>query len=294
MKLAVVANIDKPRVEPALRELLPWLRERADVVDVDEDEKLDLAAIDVDALLALGGDGTLLSIARRLDGRPTPVMGVNFGRLGFLASFTPGELRPSLEKLIAGELPVGPRIMIDASVVPAGPDHGECCDPELVRRTRTFHSRSLNDAVVTAGQPFRMIDLRLGTEGDLGVSFFGDGLIVSTPSGSTAYNISAGGPILIPPLQAFCVTPLCPHSLSFRPVVLPAETTIMIECVRVHKGTTLVCDGQKHVALRNGDRVILRRARHDLFLVENPNARQWRVLAEKLHWASTPRYNHGP
>jgi NAD+ kinase len=218
-------------------------------------------------------------------------MGVNFGRLGFLASFTPAQFREYFDALADGKLPVSARQVIEASVVAAGVECrvADCGD---VIQQRRFVATALNDAVITAGPPFHMIGLevRAGGDGDSGVRYFGDGVIVSTPSGSTAYNVSAGGPIIDPGVEAICITPICPHSLSFRPVVLPSRTSVVIVATKVNPGTTLFCDGQASTQLRAGDRVVLRRSPHDVLLIENPSARQWRSLAEKLNWAVGPRY----
>ncbi|MEM6562020.1 MAG: NAD(+)/NADH kinase, partial [Planctomycetota bacterium] len=213
MRLLVVATLNKPRVRPAVEALLPWLAERVELVGVDdgydgdhqdstgdyvpshegvapidiEDEHVecDLETIGMDAVLVLGGDGTLLSVARRMGGRQVPVMGVNYGRLGFLANFTPDELQPSFEQFLRGELPINPRQMLDVSVVP-GSVGCDWLNDEAVARNRRFHTIGLNDAVLTAGPPFHMIDMELSVDGDSGVRYFGDGVIVSTPSGSTA------------------------------------------------------------------------------------------------------------
>jgi NAD+ kinase len=123
------------------------------------------------------------------------------------------------------------------------------------------------------------------------VRFFGDGVIAATPSGSTAYNLSAGGPIVDPGVEAFCVTPVCPHSLSFRPVVVSSRNTLVLRAAKVNPGTTLFCDGQETAVLRSGDRVVVRRSPNDVQLIENPQAAPWRSLAEKLNWAASPRYN---
>ena len=164
----------------------------------------------------LGGDGTLLSVARRLQGRQIPVMGVNYGRLGFLADFRPDEVQHHFAAFVAGELPTSSRLMLDVSVVPADAvAELDLTDDQAVAAVARFHVLSLNDAVINAGPPFHMIDLDLGTDGQFGVKVYGDGMIVATPSGSTAYNVSAGGPILNPPLEGFCLTPIAPHSLSF-------------------------------------------------------------------------------
>jgi NAD+ kinase len=295
MRLFIVANMEKQSVRPALTEVLPWLRERFDVVGIDEDHGdhgADLSDLETDAILILGGDGTLLSVARRLGGRQIPLMGVNFGRLGFLASFTPRELQESLTALLAHRLQVRPALMIEASVLPASV-HCAARDVEEVARHRRFVATALNDAVVTAGAPFNMIELALSADSESGVRYFGDGVIVATPSGSTAYNVSAGGPIISPNVDALCITPICPHSLSFRPVVLSSQSTIRIGAVRVNEGTTLFCDGQASTKLVAGDRVVIRRSSNDVLLVENPESRQWRSLAEKLNWAVSPKYAEG-
>jgi NAD+ kinase len=290
MKLFIVANTAKPPVQPALDDLLKWLAGRAEITGVETDYEQDLSQVEADVILLLGGDGTLLSAARRLKGRPVPLMGVNFGRLGFLAIFTPEDVREHLETLFTRGLPVRPRMVVEASVLPPEAK-SDAHDLDALARYRTFHATALNDAVVTAGPPFRMIELDISAGSEPGVSYFGDGVIISTPSGSTAYNLSAGGPILTPDLDAMCITPICPHSLSFRPLVVAPQSTIVITAARVNQGTTLFCDGQESVKLRPGERVIVRRSGHDALLIENPAAREWRTLAEKLHWAAPPRYN---
>ena len=215
MRLFIVANIEKPAVKAALDELQRWLPGRSDLLGIETDGQIDLANIDADAILVLGGDGTLLSVARRLKGRPTSVMGFNFGRLGFLAGFTPEQVNEDVNKLLEGRLPIGRRIMLEASVLPAN----ETChiaEPEAIVAHRRFVATALNDAVITAGPPFNMIEMDLSADSEVGVGYYGDGVIVSTPSGSTAYNVSAGGPIISPNVQALCVTPICPHTLSFQ------------------------------------------------------------------------------
>ena len=289
-KLFVVANGAKAAVREGLESSLSWLRSRGDVVGVELDGKTDLSKVDADAILVLGGDGTLLAVARRLGGRQIPVMGFNFGRLGFLASFQPAEMRQQVEALLAGKLPVRPRMMLEASVLASGADCdlADCAD---VAARRRFVATALNDAVVTAGEPFHMVELEISADTGSGVKYFGDGVIVSTPSGSTAYNVSAGGPIIGSNVDAMCITPICPHSLSFRPVVVAPESTVVVRAARVNAGTTLFCDGQANTRLANGDVVIVRRGPHDLLLVENPAAGEWRALAEKLNWAVSPKYS---
>jgi NAD+ kinase len=288
-RLFVVANTAKPMVGKAIDMLRARLGATIRITGVDTNTHADLSGVEADLILILGGDGTLLSVARRLRGRQTPLMGVNFGRLGFLSSFTPANYLEHLEQHLRHPLPVRHRMMLEASVVPAGVpcDARDCSELESARR---FVATALNEAVVTAGPPFHMIELEIAADGEAGVRYFGDGVIVSTSSGSTAYNVSAGGPILSPELDAFCVTPICPHSLSFRPVVIPPRSTIVIKGVNVNPGTTVFCDGQESTQLGEGDRVVVRRSPHDVLLIEDPDARQWRSLAEKLNWAASPKY----
>jgi NAD+ kinase len=292
MRVAIITNINKPKVRPALADLIPWVRQRVQVLGEETDTPLDLDKLDVDSLVVFGGDGTLLSTARRLKGRRVPMMGVNFGRLGFLASFSPEQFVQYFDAFVQGKLPISSRMQLEASVIDADVPC-KLTDNAEVAEKRRFYSTALNDAVIAAGSPFRMIELVLGTDHDAGVRFLGDGLIVATPSGSTAYNVSAGGPILSPNVDAICVTPLCPHSLSFRPIVVGSQSKVMLVAKRVNKGTTLFCDGQANASLHVGDRVVVRRSPSDVLLVENPDAREWRTLAEKLNWAAGPRYN-GP
>jgi len=287
-RVYIVANTSKPPVARALEQWRPWIAQRATITGIDTDGQ-DLSTPPMDLVLVLGGDGTLLSVARRLKGRQVPVMGVNFGRLGFLAGFTPDNFQRYFEQYLATGLPVSSRQMLEASVVSANVK-GAADDFAALTASRRFAATALNDAVITAGPPFRMVELTISEGRDGGVSYMGDGLIVSTASGSTAYSVSAGGPIISPDIAAFCITPICPHSLSFRPVVVSSHSTILIHATKVNEGTTLFCDGQASTRLLTGDRVILRRSAHDVPLVENPEAREWKSLAEKLNWAIGPRY----
>ena len=287
-RVYIVANTGKPQVARALEQWRPWMAQRATIAGIDTDGA-DLSVEEMDLILVLGGDGTLLSVARRLNGRQIPVMGVNFGRLGFLAGFTPENFQKYFEQYLSLGLPVSNRQMLEASVLSPSVKCPADDYPALVR-CRRFAATALNDAVVTAGPPFRMVELTISEGLDGGVSYMGDGLIVSTASGSTAYSVSAGGPIISPDIAAFCITPICPHSLSFRPVIVSSQSTILIVATHVNEGTTLFCDGQASTRLLAGDRVVLRRSTHDVLLVENPEARQWRSLAEKLNWAIGPRY----
>jgi len=299
MRLIVVANVAKPAVAAALQPLLQRLPKGVQVVTVDTDNQTNLASVDADAILVLGGDGTLLCTARRLHGRQIPLLGVNFGRLGFLSGFTPEQFATHADDFVAGRLTICRRVMIEASVL-AADAQCDIAQPGEVRIHRRFGATALNDAVITAGDPFHMIALEIATDGGgsleasnaggAGMRYFGDGIIVATPSGSTAYNLSAGGPIISASVNALCITPICAHSLSHRPVIISDNSTVLITAARVNTGTTLFCDGQESTHLATGDRVVIRRSPHPLLLVENPHEREWTTLAQKLHWGISPGY----
>lgn len=233
-----------------------------------------------DLVIVLGGDGTILGQARRMAGLTTPLLGVNFGRLGFIAEFELHDFMAQAAEILGGgsrlrtrELP-----MIEASISTAG--------------SKSPPALALNEVVVTAGSPFRVIQLSLRLDGVAGPVFHGDGLIVATPTGSTAYNLSAGGPIVSPHTDGFIITPIAPQSLSFRPIVVPGETLIELDVVRANDettGTTLILDGQVMQPLKQGDRVTIRRSATTLSFVMNPRADFWSALTHKLRWAEPPR-----
>jgi len=298
MRVLIVANKRKAAVVAALEKVVPRIERAGQIVGVDVEDETETIRADADVILVLGGDGTLLSAARRLRGRQIPLLGVNFGRLGFLASFTPKQFEDHFEEFIARKLPITPREVLEVSVLPA---EKKCRygDASEVEKKRRFVSTALNDAVITAGPPFHMIELEIAADGQdpenhaawAGIRYFGDGVIVSTASGSTAYNVSAGGPIISPNVEALCVTPICPHSLSFRPVVISSRATVVITAILVNEGRTIFCDGQESTRLVAGERAVIRRSAEPVLLVENPESQEWHTLAAKLNWAANPAYN---
>jgi NAD+ kinase len=288
MRIFVVANPTKSDVRPVLRKWLDLISNSVEVTGIDSTAEDDLSQIRADVILVLGGDGTLLSTARRLRGRQIPLMGFNFGRLGFLASFQPDEFPKRMEDLIHGRLKHTNRKILDVSVIGVEVK----CELHRVEEMlphRRFWATAMNDAVVTAGPPFHMVELAVRADGESEVRYFGDGVIVCTPSGSTAYNVSAGGPIISPTVAAMCITPICPHSLSFRPLVISGDSIVTIIAEKVNEGTTLFCDGQASTQLQKGDKIVIKKSPHDVLLIENPEARLWRSYAEKLNWAVAPR-----
>lgn len=240
-------------------------------------------AAHADLIVVLGGDGTLLAQARRFVHAGKPLLGVNLGRLGFMAEFDLQTLERAASEIF-GQGPIRTHTlgMLSASVTSAG------------EREPRFTGLALNEAAITAGFPFRMIELAMTIDGERGPIASGDGLIISTPTGSTAYNVSAGGPIVAPGVAALTITPIAAHTLSFRPIVVPADSTIELDTHRVNNdqpvgGTTLVLDGQVQTPLRLGDRIRLTGGERRVSFVRNPDIGFWETVIKKLHWAAQPR-----
>jgi NAD+ kinase len=270
----------QPQAAGAVRGLVKWLEQRGLRVIADEEagevtghpsQPRSLLAGQVDLVIVLGGDGTLLSVARAVSDRPVPILGVNLGTLGFLTEVTLDELFAALELVLAGKARVEARMRLD---VRALRDQGEL-----------GRFLALNDAVLTKADLARMIDLETRADGGEVTTYHADGLIVATPTGSTAYSLSAGGPIVLPELEAFLLTPICPHTLTQRPLVLPHSSQIEI-CVRSRNEVQLTVDGQEGIALREGDVVAVRRSDHPVRLIASPFRSRFEILREKFHWGT--------
>lgn len=294
-RVVILANQSKPLVTEALREFRPWLADRVEIVTEADTAAFDAEAArelpEADVALVLGGDGTVLSQARALVDRGIPLLGINFGKLGFLAEFSIESVLRHWSLIAAGECRLSRRIMIDVWVYPPGaPEWGGNGHP---MPEPTFHSLAMNDAVVTAGPPYRVIELELAIEpslsGTSATKFSGDGVIISTPSGSTAYNMAAGGPIVSPGIDGLSMTAICPHSLAFRPIVFNANCETWLAVNRANPGTTLVIDGQISRNVEAGQQILIKKHPKPLHLVHNPDLNYWKMLAHKMHWAARPR-----
>lgn len=280
----LVVNRTKPDAVGALGEVRALIERHGRLAGEVEADGAPLAdARGADLVMVLGGDGTLLAQARRCIGLGKPLIGVNFGNLGFLAEFDLDAMRRQAAGLLGdGPLSISERILIRSQVHRPG------------ARSAGFDGLALNDSMIAAGPPFRMIEMDLRINGDSGPRLRGDGVIVSTPIGSTAYNVSAGGPIVSPELDTLTITPVAAHSLAFRPIVIPGWATLEVtmrtanEGAPAGAGTTLVLDGQVQQRLAAGDRVVLRRDERRIQLVHNPESSYWQTLLRKLHWAATP------
>jgi NAD+ kinase len=280
-RVGLIAKPDAVEAQRVVRQLLDWLSARG-VAAVLEKETAGLApgaavaAADkrdlpgqVDALVVLGGDGTLLSMARAVGELGVPILGVNLGGLGFLTATTLDEVLAAVEGMVAHRMAIEERMMLGARLVRGG-------------QTLSEHI-ALNDVVITKSAMSRIIDLSVSVDGRHATAYRADGLIISTPTGSTAYNLSAGGPILFPTMDAVVLTPIAPHTLSNRPIVLPAALRIEVS-LRVDQEVMLTMDGQVGVHLREGDLVQVQKAGARIRLLRFPHKDFFSVLRTKLKW----------
>jgi NAD+ kinase len=230
----------------------------------------DELAAKVDLMLVLGGDGTMIATSRLVGDSEVPVLGVNYGRLGYLAEFRIEELYPALETILVGKFAIEKRVMLTV---------------ELHRGwEQVSRNRVLNDIVINKGALARIIEIEALINEQFVNSFRADGLIVASPTGSTAYNLSAGGPVVYPSMNAIIITPICPFTLSNRPIVVPDESQIELRLKTPNEDVLLTLDGQVGLPLKPEDRVLIRKSRATFNLVQPMNRNYFEVLREKLRW----------
>jgi NAD+ kinase len=269
MKIGRVAIVTKPRQPEIAGSLSQWLRDRGIRTSLVEATAEKLG--DVDLLVVVGGDGTLLAGARLLDGREVPILAVNQGGLGFLTAVTLPELYGDLDRILTGEFRCDERMMLDATLWRDG--------GAIARH------RALNDVVINKGTPARIIEVEARVDDQYVSTFRADGLIIATPTGSTAYNLSAGGPIVHPRLDAVLLTPICSHTLTNRPLVLPAGIRLSATLSSEDEsGVSATLDGQVGVPLRAGDRLEVSAAPERVRLIAPDGKSYFEVLREKLKW----------
>ena len=283
-RIGIIANIEKPKTKEVLISLVEWLETKGAEFALEE-ELLTLVgkresaypreevASRSDMIIALGGDGTLLAAARAVGRRGTPILGVNLGRLGFLTELKPEEIFSTLERIWKGDYTLEKRMIIKAVLLskPGKP---------------TFYA--LNDLVIDKGSFSRVIQLETFINGESLSTFSADGLILSTPTGSTAYSLSAGGPIINPHMEAIIITPICPHSLSVRPMVISQEEVFEVAVYSDHNLAMLTIDGQVGYELSSGDRVRITKGDYKITLVHSTAESFYQVLREKLKWGLEP------
>ena len=281
--ISTVGICSKPNSAEALvvvPRLLEWLRERAIAVRCDLETAAYTSSVQglprgevpqgCDLMIVLGGDGTLLSAARAIGKLEIPLFAVNLGGLGFLTAITIDEIYPELERAFRGEHRIAKRKLLST---------------EVVRGDEVVASyQALNDAVLTKAAIARMINLEAWVDHQLVCEYKADGLIISTPTGSTAYSLSAGGPVIFPAVPAICLTPICPHTLTNRPVLVPETSVIRILAHNPSDSTYLTIDGQVGTPIVEGDAVVCRASNHALHLIRPPHARFFDVLRQKLDW----------
>ncbi len=282
-RIGVVAKAASREAVHTAHELAEWLRRRGLEVALDEailrarnlgvtgQEPPFRVGEAYDLVVVLGGDGTLLSVARMLAGK-VPILGVNLGTLGFLTEISRGELYPALVQVLAGRFRTETRSLFDIDLKRGGGEIGP------------LRYRVLNDAVITKSALARIIELTLRVDGHLVARFRADGLIISTPTGSTAYNLSAGGPILSPLLGVAVLTPICPHALSLRPIVVPDSGAIEVTLETPREEVYLTLDGQEGTSLSQGDTVSITRSKASVKLIKVSERTFYDNLRGKLRW----------
>jgi NAD+ kinase len=278
-RVGLVLKRHDPRVPAIVSGIIPWLRANGAEVFLDQEwagrypdctvaAPEDLARI-VDVVAVFGGDGTLLYAARLVAASGVPILGVNLGSLGFLTEVKVEEMQLAFSRLLAGDYELEPRMLLEVEIIR--------------RQNREACFLALNDAVINKGALARIIELEVTASSDLVMLIRADGLIISTPTGSTAYSLSAGGPILYPSLEAFIITPICPHTLTNRPVVVPDGVVLGVK-LRHGADVMLTVDGQIGVPLQANDELRISKATPVVRLVQATGNTFFRLLREKLKW----------
>ncbi|MEO5657147.1 MAG: NAD(+)/NADH kinase [Nitrospiria bacterium] len=278
--VGIIAKHHHHDAKPIVEQLVAWLGQHQKEVLLDTDTaaligmkggypKPKIPPL-VDLMIVLGGDGTLLSVARLIENRDVPILGVNLGGLGFLTEVTLDEIFLTLEKIFKAEYTPDTRLLIRAQVFRQG--------------ERVVSSSCLNDTVISKGVLARMIRLEVSINDQFVTSLRGDGLILATPTGSTAYSLSAGGPIVNPMVEALVFTPICPHTLTNRPIVIPSTAVINVTVKSREDGAMVTFDGQVGFTLRPDDVIEVRAAEHKITLIRAPEKNFYAILREKLKW----------
>jgi len=274
-RFLVVGNRDKESVQAAIDAVVPWLTEQAKV-DIESAGDSEIAAEEYDFIIVFGGDGSVLNTARRMGEVQSPVIAINVGKLGFLTETRASEAQETLGQLLDGPVRIAERMMLRCRLLR---------DDECVLDTL-----GVNDAVVSRTALSRLLTLDLSVDGELLTTYGADGLIISTPLGSTAHSLAAGGPIVHPEMEAFVVSPICPHTLSNRPLVISARSVLEISPKTSAEPPALTVDGQVFRQLADGDRVVVQKAQESLKLIQTGRRTFFETLRNKLDWRGRPRY----
>lgn len=276
-KILILGDQKKKVIRDTIAEMKPLFGKKArlSIIDLSDDKKV--SNFKADMAFVFGGDGSILAACRKLNGRQVPLVGVHMGKFGFLTEFTPKTIIPFLDKILSGEFTISQRMLLDCRVIRS---------KKVIKRTI-----GLNDAVMSRASLSKLILIKLYIDGEEVTTYSCDGLILSTPAGSTAHSLSAGGPIVTPDIDAFLITPICPHTLSNRPLVISSNSSIEMEHISDAGGVGLTIDGQIYVDIKTGDKVIVEKAKERLQLVDTKTRTFYGVLREKLNWRGQPTYD---
>ena len=283
--IGITANPNNPQVTQALKRVIKWCRKSRVNFKVDSNfAKLALSSGQFcqknqlwqgnDLLVSLGGDGTLLSAAQATGYHQIPILGINLGGLGFLTQLTARDLESGLDRVKKGEFETEKRLALQIQRIKP-------------QRSKVFYA--LNDAVLHKGEVAHLISFEIWVGKEFICSFTADGVIVSTPTGSTAYSLAAGGPIIHPHMEAIIVTPICPQTMATRPIIFSAQEKLIIKLGRVRSKSQVMLDGQTGFPLHKGDEIQIKKAKHKVTLVKFPEGSFYGILRQKLHWGLLPK-----
>lgn len=275
-KLALVASPNRPDVAAVLEEFRALVAGRAEVVMSDTTGAADLSELNADLVVAFGGDGTILGAARRMRANQIPVIGINFGKLGFIAEFTYDVVRDNLDDLLADKYPVTKLRML------------KCIVEKDKMPLQSYYA--LNDVVIMRNNTPRMIELHIHSRDRFVIDYFGDGLIISSPIGSSAHNLAAGGPLIFPDLDVMALTPVCPNSIASRPIIIPMKHGIRIHVAGADQQVSYTVDGQIFELLERDHSILVRMAKNPLQLVTRRSVNYYDILKRKLNWGALPNY----
>lgn len=275
-KILVLGDLSKKKIYDTIFGLKPWLDKHvvAEILDVSKGKKIE--NIGAEIAVVFGGDGAILSTCRGLERNQIPIIGVHMGRFGFLAELVEKNVCTSLEKIFMGNYQVRKRMLLLSRVERAGNTISE--------------SMGINDAVLSRSSLSRLISVKLNINEEDVATYRADGLIISTPLGSTAHSLSAGGPLLTPDLNAFIIVPICPHTLTNRPLVVSADVKIEMEILSQLSGTGFTVDGQVFTELEMGDKIKVEKSDTEVQMIDTGTRTFYGVLREKLNWGGQPNY----
>ncbi len=277
-KILVLGDLCKKKIYDSIHELKPWFKKYVEIDIIDLSKVKIIEKTGAEIAVVFGGDGAILCTCRLLGKNQIPIVGIHMGRFGFLAELVEKNVCPSLEKIFTGNFSIRKRMLLLSRVERAGKIINE--------------SAGINDAVISRSSLSRLVPIKLTINGESVATYRADGLIVSTPLGSTAHSLSAGGPLLTPDLNTFIIVPICPHTLTNRPLVVSGDVKIEMEVLSQLGSTGLTIDGQVFTELESGDKVKIEKATIEVQMIDTGARTFYGVLREKLNWGGQPNYGN--